>query len=170
MRQLSQWVVPALLSAIATVTNASAATAPKVQQEGKQDLKEWTVLVFLNGHNNLDYFGSKDINEMEQVGSTDQMNIVVQWASLANGNTKRLYVTQDADANKVSSVPVEEMSPVDMGDYRNLVEFIRWGAKNFPPSTTSWTSGTTAVAGTTSSTASRRAVAESASATSATTI
>lgn len=127
MRRLYQLVVPAILSATLSITTATAASPVPVKE-----LKEWTVLVFLNGHNNLDYFGSKDVNEMEQVGSTDQMNIVVQWASLANGNTKRLYVTQDSDTNKVSSVPVEEMAPVDMGDYRNLVEFIRWGAQNFP--------------------------------------
>jgi len=94
--------------------------------------KEWTFLVFMNGHNNLDPYGAADINEMEKVGSTDQVNVVVQWASLQNGDTKRLYVTKDADPRKVQSLIVEEMPAVDMGDYKNLVEFIRWGSQQYP--------------------------------------
>lgn len=94
--------------------------------------KEWTMLVFINGHNNLDQFGKADINEMEQVGSTDQVNVVVQWASLKNKTTKRLLVRKDNDKSKVSSPTVEDLQTVDMGDYKNLVDFIRWGHENYP--------------------------------------
>ncbi len=121
MRTLCRFIVPVLLAVLSLPAFAN----PPPE-------KEWTLLVFLNGHNNLDPFGFKDINEMEQVGSSDQVNIVVQWASLNNGKTKRLYVTKDRDTSRVSSVPLEEMAPVDMGDYRNLIEFVRWGMENFP--------------------------------------
>lgn len=94
--------------------------------------KEWTMLVFINGHNNLDRFGKDDINEMEQVGSTDQVNVVVQWASLKNKTTKRLLVEKDNDRSSVSSPTVQDLPTVDMGDYRNLVDFIRWGHENYP--------------------------------------
>ena len=94
--------------------------------------KEWTFLLFLNGHNNLDSFGALNINQMEQVGSTDQVNMVVQWASLKNKKTKRLLVQKDSDIRKVTSPILEDMNQVDMGDYKQLVEFVRWGAKNFP--------------------------------------
>ena len=111
------------LVSMAATPDESTGTAP---QE-----KEWTLLVFLNGHNNLDYYGKADINEMERVGSTKDVNVVVQWASLDNGNTQRLFVTQD-DSDEVKSLVVEDLPAVDMGDYRNLVEFIRWGAKHYP--------------------------------------
>lgn len=95
--------------------------------------KEWTLLVFLNGHNNLDSFGAANINQMEQLGSTDKINIVVQWASLGTPNdTKRLYVKQDHNTWSVTSPVVEHMGKVDMGDYHNLSEFIQWGVKNYP--------------------------------------
>ena len=91
------------------------------------DLKEWTVLVFLNGHNNLDSFGKMNIDGMSQVGSTDQMNVVVQWASEANGNTKRIYVT------KGGFDVIEDMgAPADMGDYKTLVEFVKWAQAKYP--------------------------------------
>jgi hypothetical protein len=50
--------------------------------------KEWTFLVFLNGHNNLDSYGTLDLLEMEKVGSTDRVNVVVQWASASSESTK----------------------------------------------------------------------------------
>ena len=50
--------------------------------------ESWTVLVYINGYNNLDSFGKKDINEMEKVGSSEDLKVVVQWASYASKKTK----------------------------------------------------------------------------------
>jgi hypothetical protein len=96
------------------------------------EIKEWTYLTFLNGHNNLDPFGAIDINEAEKVGSTDQINIVFQWASLASKTTKRLLITKDSDPTLVTSPVIQELPRVDMGDWRALADFIQWGAENFP--------------------------------------
>ena len=43
--------------------------------------KEWTFLLFLNGHNNLSSFGDMNIKDMEKTGSNDQVNHVVEWGS-----------------------------------------------------------------------------------------
>ena len=88
--------------------------------------------MYLNGNNSLDSFGPMNLNQMETVGSTAQLNMVVQWASMQNGTTKRLLVNKDNDKNKVTSKIIQDMGPVDMGDYKNLVEFVKWGAANFP--------------------------------------
>lgn len=95
--------------------------------------KDWTFLVFLNGKNNLDSFGKMNINQMENIGSTDNVNVVVQWGSLANKKTQRLFVQKDKDKTKVTSPVVQDMgNGVDMGDWRTLVEFVRWGVANYP--------------------------------------
>ena len=94
--------------------------------------KEWTFLLFLNGHNNLDYFSDFNVNQMEEVGSSDQVNMVVQWASLKNQDTKRLYIQKDSNLSQVTSPAVEILSPVDMGDYQQLIDFIRWGVAKYP--------------------------------------
>jgi hypothetical protein len=99
--------------------------APKEQ-------KEWTLLVYLNGNNSLDEFGPKNINEMEKVGSTDKVNVVVQWASLSAGDTKRLLIKQDNDINTVTSPVVQDLGKVDMGDYNSLIDFVKWGVQNYP--------------------------------------
>lgn len=88
--------------------------------------KEWTMLLFLNGHNNLDSFGHMNMKQMQSVGSTNDVNLVVQWASLKNKNTKRVYV------KKGSYDVIQDMKPVDMGDYQQLIEFVRWGVANYP--------------------------------------
>lgn len=96
------------------------------QQVLAADIKEWTFLTFLNGHNNLDSFGDMNMKQMKEVGSSDQINVVVQWASLKNKNTKRIYV------KKGEYDIVQDMPAVDMGDYRNLIDFVKWAHENYP--------------------------------------
>ena len=65
----------------------------------------WTVMVYLDGDNNLEPAAIDDLNEMEAVGSTNKVNVVVQFDRHAaydntNGNwttCKRYYVTKDAN-------------------------------------------------------------------------
>jgi hypothetical protein len=95
--------------------------------------KEWTMLVFLNGKNSLDEFGPVNINQMESVGSTDGINVVVQWASSANKKTQRLFIQKDQDTKNINSPVIQDMgSKVDMGDWNTVVDFVSWGVKNYP--------------------------------------
>lgn len=95
-------------------------------------MKEWTMLVFLNGHNNLDNFGTLNMNQMEAVGSTDQVNVVVQWATMKASSTKRYYITKDNDLSRVTSPAVDDPGLVDMGKRQSLVEFVRWAKAKYP--------------------------------------
>ena len=94
--------------------------------------KEWTLLVYLNGNNNLDSYGKLNIKQMEEVGSTKDINIVVQWASLENAKTQRLYVVRSTDPKNVTSPIVQNMGTVDMGNWKSIVDFVRWGVANYP--------------------------------------
>ena len=94
--------------------------------------KDWTLLVFINGNNNLDSFGYEDMNEMEQVGSTDRINVVTQWASMSQSTVKRFLVQKDNDFSNVTSPVVQDIGSVDMGSTKTLIDFIRWGVENYP--------------------------------------
>ena len=83
------------------------------------DIKDWNFLVFLNGINSLDSYGQLNINQMEQIGSNDKMNIIVQWGSLARPGVQRLLIKKDHDSSEVTSPVVQEMGAVDMGDWRS---------------------------------------------------
>ena len=98
----------------------------------EKEKKEWAILTYLNGFNSLDSFGYADMNEMEKVGSTARVHVISQWASLKTKQVKRVYVNKDNDPNNVTSAVVENLGQADMGDYRTLVEFVKWAAKNYP--------------------------------------
>ncbi len=91
---------------------------------------EWTILVYLNADNNLYHAGLGDLKEMEDVGSSDKMKIVVQFDGTENGDTRRYLV------HKGSSIPVDNLESkqgeVDMGDFFELEEFLKWGTDMFP--------------------------------------
>ena len=94
--------------------------------------KEWTFLVFINGHNNLSSFADMNIIDMEKVGSTKDLNVVVEWGSESTTKTKRLYIQKSSNPKKVMSPSIMEMENHDMGNYKNLVDFVNWGVKNYP--------------------------------------
>jgi len=94
--------------------------------------KDWTVLVFLNGINSLDSFGPEDINEMEKVGSTDKVNVVVEWGSYSARKVQRLLVTKDDDTNVIGSPILQDLGLKDMGDYKEFLDFVSWGVQNYP--------------------------------------
>lgn len=99
---------------------------------GAAEMKDWTLLVFLNGHNDLDQYGETNIKQMEKVGSTEKVNVVVQWASISAAKTKRLYIQKSSNSSRVTSPVVQELAPVDMGSPNSLLEFIKWGKEHYP--------------------------------------
>jgi Clostripain family len=94
----------------------------------------------MNGANDLEPYGILNMNQMEKIGSTDAVNIVVQYQRIKGrydntngdwGNTRRYYITRDSDNNTISSTLLSE-STADMGKAASLKEFIDWGLSTFP--------------------------------------
>lgn len=94
-------------------------------------VSDWTVMVFLNGDNDLSQAAWRDLNSMEQVGSTDRVNIVVQFDSYFGG-ANRYLVKRDYDPYRVTSPILESLGEVNMGDPQVLSDFIRFCAREFP--------------------------------------
>jgi hypothetical protein len=101
---------------------------------------EWTIMVFGNGKNDLEPYLLKDMNEMEKIGSTDKVNIVVEAGRIDGYDTsdgdwkgvRRYRMTKDADTNKVSSKMLADLGQVDMGDYKSVVDFAKWAKTAYP--------------------------------------
>ncbi len=68
VRRLRDWACLAILLGLALA-------APRARAEGAG--AEWLVMVYMAGENNLEPFALDDVNEMERVGSTDQVQVVV---------------------------------------------------------------------------------------------
>jgi hypothetical protein len=120
------------LTTLAGLLIALIFASPALADASRAQPKEWTFLIFLNGNNNLDSYGEMNMNQMEKIGSTDKVNVVVQWASLKNRGTGRYLITKDSDTKRVNSPRLENLGKSDMGDYRELIEFVRWGVQNYP--------------------------------------
>jgi len=112
---------------------------------------EWTVMVYLDADNNLESAGIDDINEMEMVGSTSEVNIVVKvdripYSVLAANNegyaddisnsnwtgTRRYYITQDFDPVQINSQLKSDLGELNMGDPQTLIDFASWATINYP--------------------------------------
>src|SRR4051812_43544541 len=103
---------------------------------------DWTVLVYLDGDNNLEEDAIGDYAEMASVGSNARLNIVVQfdritsdedWDDTSNGDwpgVKRFRVERGKKPTK--SNQLADLGELNMGDPRTLVDFASWGIKSYP--------------------------------------
>jgi len=97
--------------------------------------KEWTVLVYMNSDNNLYQDGLKDIAEMESVGSSSSVNIVLQMDPEPRGlPTSRYFITRQQRplAGQIHSQVLERLGETNMGDLKILADFLVWGVQKFP--------------------------------------
>jgi len=111
--------------------NGNEAPAASDPAADRAALPEWTVMVFINGKNDLANFGDSDVNEMEVVGSTAKMNVVVELGMLKKG-VKRYFVTKDKNEFDLSSPVVQDLGSPDMGDWKHLVDFANWAKAAYP--------------------------------------
>lgn len=100
--------------------------------------KAWTFLVYFAADNDLEGYALTDVAEMISIGSSDDVNIVIQvdrtqgyddtWADFTD--TRRFYVTRQNSLDGLRSV--EQLGEVDMGTAESLADFIIWGVNNYP--------------------------------------
>ena len=101
-------------------------------------LKSWTFMVYADGDNNLESYALAIFNEMASIGSTSQVNLVVQldrafrysrdygdWT-----DCKRFYITQGMKPTPEKAL--QSLGEVNMGDPKTLKDFINWAAMNYP--------------------------------------
>lgn len=131
----------ALLTSVLSMTGCggggSHATDPIDDPTGT---RAWTVLVYMAADNNLETFGIKDINEMETVGSTSQVTVLVQIDRRAGGDstngdwttTRRYRVTRDSDQSLIGSELLADLGELNMAAPETLTDFVQWGIQNYP--------------------------------------
>lgn len=138
-------------SPVAQLGDAAAVEAPAPGLPARPAAKEWTVLVYVSARNNLCYEAINDVNEMEAAGSTDKVNVVAELARMKCEppfnpfapafvpppqaewtGSRRFLLTRDSDPAKINSPVLAQYPDADMGDWRHLAEFIKWGKANFP--------------------------------------
>ena len=97
--------------------------------------KKWTFMVYMAADNNLDLAAIDDINEMEMVGSTDEVDIVVfldRWDEEAESGTWIYHIVHDEDPEKIASPAVCEFDELSTGDPSTLRMFVENATTMFP--------------------------------------
>jgi len=113
---------------------------PHSGRSQEEQLADWTFMVYLDADNNLEDAGINDMNEMEKIGSTDRVNIVVQMDRIdgydtTNGDwtgARRFHVEKDNDPVTLNSPSLQDLGEVNMGDPEELIRFVDWSISNYP--------------------------------------
>lgn len=126
---------------------ASESASPEAPEQ-----KEWTILGFFNGNNDLEPYITNGLLQAERVGKNDNVNFVTQLARApqdvvhgdGDGPTRidgdwvgvRRYECRFSgrdERHKLRSKVVEELPGfTDMGAPNTLADFLQWGIKNYP--------------------------------------
>lgn len=123
----------------ALYTNGKAGTSIVTGTSPVVTSGKWTILVYINGANDLQQYSLPNVNQMEKVAGNADVRFVVQWkeypaafgAGEFNG-TRRYLIKPDTTTNLASTLLQDMGTTVDMGSPQTLHDFITWGKANFP--------------------------------------
>lgn len=130
-----RWIGRLMVATMLAATGISSA-------EGQANA-DWTLLLYLNGKNNLEEAALTDFYEMAEVGSSQRVNVVVQIGRPQVHHTSadegwsgvyRFRVTKGMTprpANALMDLHAAGLG-TDMADPATLDNFLRWGLKTFP--------------------------------------
>ena len=115
----------------------------EIQQTSALD-KEWTIMIYLDGDNNLEAAAIDDFNEMEFAGgTTDDVNVVAIFDRCAESyeygqypedwsGTRYYEIQSDTDMSTINSLMVQDLGEQNMGDFDTLSTFVTWAKTNYP--------------------------------------
>lgn len=91
--------------------------------------REWTLLVYLGGDNDLEERCLDDLREMKAVGSSEAIAVVAQIDRMSDTVTRRYFVRP---GGALENDVVQELPEINTGDPDTLVDFVRWATDAYP--------------------------------------
>src|SRR5215467_7754233 len=92
--------------------------------------KQWTIMVYLAGDNNLDSAGVADLQEMKTIGSTEQVAVVAQFDRSGAKQTTNRYALRKGST--LAEDLVTSLGETNTGDPAVLRDFVTWAATTHP--------------------------------------
>lgn len=109
-------------SLIITIACGATLQASKAAPEA-----EWSVLTYIQADNDLASFADYNINDMQKVGSTDKVNILVQWDQPNNQKTWRYKILKNSKIEDGSLNQEMGINPA-----AEIVNAMQWVKTNYP--------------------------------------
>jgi len=104
--------------------------------EDCRETKEWTIMIYMDGDNNLDDYAWDDLSEMQSIGSSNDVNIVTQMDLYSScSGTYRYHITGSDPGASYPLYPddiVQTLPEQNMSDLTTLTNFINWATENYP--------------------------------------
>ncbi len=114
----------------------------KKSTEPEPTKRKWTVLGYFDGNNTQDLSSAnlsyviKDVQEMEKVGSTDDVQVIVMLGSIKTQGICNYYLIEkqldEPPPDLIRSEVLEAVDEPDMSDSLTLRNFIEYGVENYP--------------------------------------
>jgi len=131
------WIIFLVLAVfLSSVCSKKKSTGPEPTTD------KWTILGYFDGNNFQDTLAEnntsyviRDVQEMEQVGSTEDVQIIVMVSSInTEGNSNYYFIEKhlDEDDDSISSEVLDSLGKMDMSDPQTLRDFIEYGVQNYP--------------------------------------
>jgi hypothetical protein len=127
-----------LITGLALLLVFLPAEAAAQDPAAQRSIAEWTVLVYLDADNNLEREAVDDFLEMSSVGSSPEVNVIVQFDRIPGYDSryadwtgaKRYHVQQGMTPQPANAL--SDLGEANMGDPQTLTDFISWGMASFP--------------------------------------
>jgi hypothetical protein len=104
----------------------------KIYTETKAQTHKWTIIVYIAGDNDLDYFARRNIEQMKKVGSNQNITIAVQLDRYgAHEHTKRLLIEKDI-IYQVNAHDITSQQKLNSGNAQTLIDCCDWAIKEYP--------------------------------------
>ena len=134
------FAAPAIDSLSSQAGSSAAIASPETP---RPPLREWTVMVYMNGKSNIEPFALADLNRFETIGSSEKVAIVAEIGrskgldndTAADGDwagVRRYFVTKDQDKEHIASTLLSDLGSPDMGDWKEAAAFLKWARTEYP--------------------------------------
>ncbi|MFX1484388.1 MAG: clostripain-related cysteine peptidase [Promethearchaeota archaeon] len=89
---------------------------------------QWTIMIYLDADNNLDYYGYVNVEDMMTVGSTEDVNVLVLWDKY--DDVANLYRVDSGDLSIIDGFALNGIE-ANMGDPSTLRDFVKYTERHF---------------------------------------
>ncbi len=90
--------------------------------------KPWNWMVYMCNNNNLHRYGVQNLRQMVSVGSSPNINILLQMDHFGEKEISRFYIEKN---NAILSQNISNSHTSYSGTPQNLTDFFQWGVRNY---------------------------------------